>query len=130
LEKTSLYYFHDCPENVLYKQPNLTEPSMLTEVVSEHSKYSTILIVSDAGAARGHYDKRRIADTEAFLKILNAFTYLYAWINPLPPDKWIATTAEDIAHIVPMFPLTREGLIDAFTILQGHPFTLGIDVDG
>ena len=109
----------------------LTYPDMLRyehevepviDVLTEHIKNSAVLIISDAGAARGHYDGRRVADTKRFIKTLSAYTYLYSWVNPLPASRWRATTAEDIACIVPMYPLTREGLIDAFTILQGHPF--------
>jgi uncharacterized protein with von Willebrand factor type A (vWA) domain len=120
--KPNIYYFHDCPEELLYEQPELVGACPFIDVLTEHIKNSAVLIISDAGAARGHYDGRRVADTKRFIKTLSAYTYLYSWVNPLPSSRWRTTTAEDIACIVPMYPLTREGLIDAFTILQGHPF--------
>ncbi len=85
--------------------------------------------MSDAGAARGNYDEKRLANTRAFLKTLNTYTYLYAWLNPMPLKRWAATTAEDITRIVPMFPLDREGLNDAINILRGQPFPPGVNLN-
>jgi uncharacterized protein with von Willebrand factor type A (vWA) domain len=129
LGKTRIYYFHDCPEGFLFEQPNLTVPVPMEEVLSDQAKSNSVLIFSDAGAARGSYDGRRLADTKAFLKILSAYTYLYAWLNPVPAVRWKVTTAEDIAHLVPMFPLDKEGLNDTVKILQGHPFPSGVGLD-
>ena len=129
LGNTSLYYFHDCPEGLLYQRPNLTNALALEAVLDEKVKGNSVLIISDAGAARGYYDRRRVAETKSFLQTLSAYTYLYAWLNPMPQTRWKATTAEDIACMVPMFPLDREGLNDAVNILRGHPFPTGINLD-
>lgn len=129
LGKTSFYYFHDCPEGFLYQRPNLTKALSLETVLQEKAKGNSILIISDAGAARGYYDKMRIAETKTFLQILSTYTYLYAWLNPMPQNRWLATTAEDIACMVPMFPLDREGLNDTVNILRGHPFPAEVGID-
>lgn len=129
LGKTSLYYFHDCPEGLIYQRPSLTAALPLEAVLDEQAKGNSVLIISDAGAARGYYDRRRVADTKAFLKTLSAYTYLYAWLNPMPKTRWKATTAEDIACMIPMFTLDREGLNDAVNILRGHPFPAGVGID-
>jgi hypothetical protein len=129
LGKTSLYYFHDCPEGFLYQRSSLTNTLALEAVLDEQAKGNSVLIISDAGAARGYYDRRRVAETKAFLKTLSAYTYLYAWLNPMPQTRWEVTTAEDIACMVPMFPLDREGLNDAVNILRGHPFPAGVGID-
>lgn len=129
LGKTSLYYFHDCPEGLLYQRPSLTAALPLEAVLDEQAKGNSVLIISDAGAARGYYDRRRVAETKSFLQTLSAYTYLYAWLNPMPQTRWKATTAEDIAGMVPMFPLDREGLNNAVNILRGHPFPAGVGID-
>ena len=126
LGKTSFYYFHDCPEGFLYEQPNFTVARPLEKVLEERAKGNSVLIVSDAGAARGDYDEMRVTETREFLKILRSYTYLYAWLNPMPRvpcDRWQGNSAEDIACMVPMFPINREGLNDAVNILRGHPPT-------
>ncbi|MGK7876011.1 MAG: VWA domain-containing protein [Xenococcaceae cyanobacterium] len=129
LGKTSLYYFHDCPEEYLYQRPSLTNALPLEAVLDEQAKGNWVLIISDAGAARGYYDRRRVADTKSFLQTLSTYTYLYTWLNPMPQNRWVATTAEDIADMIPMFPLDQEGLNDAVNILRGHPFPGGVDID-
>jgi len=128
LGKTSIYYFHDCPEGFLYQRPSLTNALPLPAVLDEH-KGNSVLIISDAGAARGYYDGRRVEDTKTFVQTLSTYTYLYTWLNPMPQNRWVATTAEDIACMMPMFPLNREGLNDAVNILRGHPFPAGVGID-
>jgi hypothetical protein len=129
LGKTNFYYFHNYPEGFLYQRSSLTNALPLEAVLDEQAKGNSVLIVSDGGAARGYYHRRRVAGTKSFLKILNAYTYLYAWLNPMLPNRWVATTAEDIACMVPMFSLDREGLNDAVNILRGHPFPAGVSLD-
>ncbi|MCC5628131.1 VWA domain-containing protein [Nostoc sphaeroides CHAB 2801] len=129
LGKTNLYYFHDCPEKLLYQRPNLTHALLLETILNEKAKGNSILIIGDAGAARGYYDLQRVKETKLFLQTLSTYTYLYAWLNPMPKSRWVATTAEDIACMIPMFPLDREGLSDAVNILRGHPFPPGVGID-
>ncbi|MDZ8186525.1 MAG: VWA domain-containing protein [Nostoc sp. ChiSLP02] len=129
LGKTRLYYFHDCPENLLYQRPNLTNALPLETILNEGAKGNSVLIIGDAGAARGYYDLQRVTETKLFLQTLSTYTYLYAWLNPMPKSRWVATTAEDIACMIPMFPLDREGLNDAVNILRGHPFPPGVGID-
>ncbi len=126
VNKPNLYYFHDCPEGFLYKQPSLAVALPLEEVFAEQARGTSVLIVSDAGAARGYYDRRRVADTSAFLKILKTYTGLCTWLNPMPINRWVATTANDIRHMVPMFHLDRKGLNDAIRVLIGHPLPPGV----
>ena len=122
LSSTTIYYFHNCPEIYLFTKPNLTNPIPAEEILSEKAQNNSVLIVSDAGAARRTYNRTRLKNTQSFLKLLMEYTYLYAWLNPVPKTQWRATTSEDIAKIVPMYPVEREGLNDAVKILLGHPF--------
>lgn len=130
LGKVETYYFHDCPEVYLYKKPNFTEPMLIEEVLSEQARNNSVLMVSDGGAARRTYDEQRLKETNQFIKKLSAYTYLYAWLNPVPQSRWRTTTAEDIASFVPMYHLDREGLNDTVKILLGHPFPPGVRLDG
>ncbi|MBN1875106.1 MAG: VWA domain-containing protein [Anaerolineae bacterium] len=126
LGRVTCFYFHDCPEGFLYTQPTLTGAQSLGEILQTQVGGAGVLIVSDAGAARGYYDGQRLQITRTFLKMLSTYTYTYVWLNPLPSSRWVATTAEDIVTEVPMFPLSRDGLNDAVTILRGHPFPPGV----
>ena len=128
--KTSLYYFHDYPGHTLYEDNLLGQPMTLEQVLARYTHNSPVLIVSDAGAARAHFDDERMHNTRRFLKTLHHYTYLYAWINPVPFSRWRSTTAEDIEQLAPMFPLDRDGLDDAIQILRGHPFPPGVSLHG
>ncbi len=127
LPGTKFYYFHDYPEKFVYAHPHLTQALPL-ETVLDHAQGKSVLIISDAGSARGYYEKERVAQTKAFVQQLSNFTYLYAWLNPMPKNRWVATTAADIAQMIPMFPLDREGLNDAVNILRGYPFPVGVSI--
>lgn len=129
LGKISTYYFHDCPEVYFYKKPNLTQTCPIEDVLSEQVKDNSVLMVSDAGAARRTYDGQRLKETKAFIKQLRQYTYLYAWLNPVPQPRWKTTTAEEIAEFVPMYPLDRQGLNDIVKILLGHPFPPKVRLD-
>ena len=56
------------------------------DILADHAKGQSALIVSDAGAARGWYSKDRASATRDFLKDLASFTHRVAWLNPLPED--------------------------------------------
>jgi len=95
-------------------------PRSLEQIFVRYATRSRVLIVSDAGAARASYNETRIKETKVFLKLLRDYTYLYAWLNPMPVYRWQQTTAEEIAQQIPMFPLSRDGLEDAISVLQGR----------
>ena len=120
--KTSVYYFQNCPRGYLFTQPNLSKPYPLEEILSQEAYNNSVVIISDAGAARRTYDSERLRQTKLFIGQLCRYTYRYGWLNPVPKPQWKITTAEDIARFIPMYPLNREGLNDLVKILLGHPF--------
>lgn len=113
------FYFQGAPGNYLYEDPHLTKP-VLKEHILEPDKRKLILIVSDAGAARGYYDEHKVRKTREFICFLSDNNFLYAWLNPIPSYRWKRTTAEGISHFVPMFSIDREGLSNAVKIFKGH----------
>jgi uncharacterized protein with von Willebrand factor type A (vWA) domain len=121
IRRPRIYYFHDCPETYLFQTPGLADPIRAEEALAMPAAGLGILIVSDAGAARGDFDGRRAVRTEAFLDRLKKLTPRVAWLNPVPSSRWNLSTAGDISRLAPMFPLTREGLEDAVKVLRGHP---------
>ena len=118
--RTSFYYFHDCPKKRLHIYPTLAGAVPLEKVLYERAEGNSVLIISDAGAAKGSFDEERIEATHKFLTKVQNYTHLYAWLNPMPKNRWSATTAEEIEKLVPMFPLTPEGFDDMANILRGN----------
>ncbi|MDF5720480.1 MAG: VWA containing CoxE family protein [Rhizonema sp. PD37] len=120
-EKVDVFYFHNVPAASIYKDLYLTEPITLLTVLAACDHQTSILIVSDAGAARGYRDLKRIRATTSFLFKLKQYSSLIAWLNPMPEERWIGSSAEIIANLVPMFQMDNNGLSNAIDIVRGQP---------
>ncbi len=117
-----IYYFHNCPLDYLYHDPNHQEAELVSDIVTHVcSNRTAVLIFSDAGAARGGYNKERYELTKEFLAKLKQQVHYIAWLNPMPKKRWFGTTAGEIAHLVPMFELSRRGMQDTIGVLRGRP---------
>ncbi|VXD25193.1 SUMF1/EgtB/PvdO family nonheme iron enzyme [Planktothrix paucivesiculata] len=106
----TVYYFHNCPTDSLYLDPQLRKGEDIETVLTQFSPKNTVaLIISDAGAAKQRSVPDRWDETVEFLNLLTDTVSRVAWLNPLPRHRWLDTTAEDIAKIypkqVPMFAL-------------------------
>lgn len=121
LGRVRTWYFHDCPEDFLYARENLLQPLPVEEVLAHHAKDNSVLIISDAGAARRDYDSVRIEKTARFIGLLNCYSYRHAWLNPVPESRWMRSSAAEISRHIAMFPLDWNGLHDAINILRGQP---------
>lgn len=134
LRQANVYYFHNCPElsekdhqnndhYVLFRQPNLLQKITLRELSTTLDRRAVVLIVSDAGAARGWYDADRIEQTRLFLEQFTQLVRHCAWLNPMPAQYWKGSSAAAIAELVPMFPLNNRGFNNAIALLQGRYVT-------
>lgn len=121
LGKTTAYYFHNCPVGSLYNDPLHQDGESVEDVLKRFQRDRTsVLIFSDAGAARGGLNLERAELTAAFLRQLKQHVRYIAWLNPMPQSRWSSSTAREIALQVPMFEATRQGLDDAIDALRGR----------
>jgi hypothetical protein len=111
-------------DGVLFDDPDLLSPLPVKDVLLGYGVGAAIVLISDAGAARGHGDLLRLLDTVAFLKALKGLSSRVVWLNPMPTRYWPKTTAAQIARHVPMFPMDADGMHHAVNILRGHPFAV------
>lgn len=118
-ENIKVFYFHNVPAASVYKDLYLTEPVELKTVLSQLDNETSVLIISDAGAARGYRKLERIRATTSFLFQLKRHTTLIAWLNPMPEARWIGSSAEILANLVPMYQMDNDGLDNAIDILRG-----------
>jgi hypothetical protein len=122
LGKAGIYYFQNCPTKYLYRDCYRQEAESIEKFLRPlRAERSSVLIFSDAGAARGGYSKERVELTKKFLDKLKLKVRYIAWLNPMPKESWKGTTAEEIKKIVPMFEFSRRGLQDAIGVLRGRP---------
>jgi hypothetical protein len=120
LKQTRVFYFHDYAEEYLYRHPALLNAQPIDEVLSEVGERAVVLIVSDAGAARGNFDSERVKRTQAWIEQLQKSVRYVAWLNPMPEDSWQHTTAGEIACCVQMFEMSRQGMNAAISVLRGR----------
>ena len=107
-----------------FEDPFLRDPCAADRVLRDHARGAAVVIVSDAGAARGKHDPVRLLDTIAVLKGLKTFTNRLVWLNPVAPGAWAQNTAAQIARHIPMFPMDRDGMHRAVNVLRGQPVNL------
>jgi uncharacterized protein len=122
LGRAGIYYFHNCPQQYVYSDPVRQYAHDLDEVLDRcRAERAGVLIVSDAGAARGGLVLERVSNTREFLEKVLERTRKAAWLSPVPRSRWPGTSAGETARMVPMFELSRQGLHQAIGVLRGRP---------
>ena len=125
------WYFHDVPHPRVYARSMLVNGKRLPEVLSQQPAGAHLVILSDAGAARGTWERRRLEQTkQALTHIVRRFPNP-VWLNPMPKDRWRGTTAEALAKEIPMVSWTARGFRDLVNHLRGMrrlPLTTGQQV--
>lgn len=121
LGKASIYYFHNCPTKYLYHDHTRQKAESVTDFLAQlRPERSAVLIFSDGGAARGGFSLERQELTQKFLDQLKQRSRYIAWLNPMATERWFSTTAEEIARLVPMFEVSRQGFDGAIDVLRGR----------
>jgi hypothetical protein len=120
LRQTRVLYFHDYPDDYLYRHPAMLNAQPISEVLEEIGERAVVLIVSDAGAARGNFDQERVESTKVWIEQLQQSVRYCAWLNPMPNEWWRHTTAGEIARLLPMFEMSRQGMNAAISVLRGR----------
>lgn len=127
LASAELRYFANLPRRRLFADVELTQAEPLDDLLRENAG-AALLIVSDAGSARGYLNHRRARQTIDFLAAAARRFTAIVWLNPMPPARWRGTTAERIADApaadgrprLPMLPLDATSLLRAVDILRGQ----------
>jgi uncharacterized protein with von Willebrand factor type A (vWA) domain len=118
IQQVRVGYFHNVPAEYIYRDPYLTEKVLFASILAECDGNTSVLIVSDGGAARGDRRSERFSATAEVLWQIKQHTKLIAWLNPVPPKRWQGTTAQFIAQLLPMYPLDPHGLNQAITQIR------------
>jgi uncharacterized protein with von Willebrand factor type A (vWA) domain len=114
LGKAEVYYFRNCPGEYLFYHPQNPGGKLTSEVLAKlHQQRTVVLIISDAGAARGGLNDQRIELTKDFLDELYSCVRQVAWLNPVPENRWRGTSAQGISQLVKMYDLDNSGLVAA-----------------
>ncbi|MEI1376292.1 hypothetical protein PQG02_16235 [Nostoc sp. UHCC 0926] len=121
LGKASIYYFHNCPTKYLYYDQTRQKAQPVADFLAQlRPERSAVLIFSDGGAARGGFSLERLELSQKFLDQLKQRSRYIAWLNPMATERWFGTTAGEIARLVPMFEVSRQGFDGAIDVLRGR----------
>ena len=113
IQQVRVGYFHNVPAEYIYRDPYFTEKVLLASILAECDGNTSVLIVSDGGAARGDRRSQRFSATAEVLWHIKQHTKSIAWLNPIPPERWQGSTAQFLTHLVSMHPLDHHGLNQA-----------------
>ncbi|AWI81145.1 hypothetical protein CEW87_18315 [Parazoarcus communis] len=118
--RAEIRYFSNLPRRQFFRTQQLTAPEASDAVLARHAG-AALLIVSDAGCARGYLNRRRAVQTLDFLDTAARHFSASVWLNPMPRARWAQTTASLIASSrTPMLPLDADHLLRAIDILRGN----------
>jgi uncharacterized protein with von Willebrand factor type A (vWA) domain len=128
------YYFHNCIYGNVYSSETLREPLRVRDVLLHCDRTWKLVVVGDAAMhpaellGGGDWYSTRESGTDermAGIRWMQALADHFdrsAWLNPDPPGYWRGGTAETLAGIYSMYPLTLEGLGEAMAHLsRGQP---------
>jgi uncharacterized protein len=121
--QVNVFYFHNVPADYVYQDDHLTLPVLLEQALADCDGDTSVLIVSDAGAARGYRRMERVGATTEFLVQLKQRSSLISWLNPMPAERWNGTSAELISYLVSMEQMDGEGLNHAIDVVRGQPLS-------
>jgi hypothetical protein len=117
----AMYYFNNNPGGDLFETDHLVRPVKCQDIANKHPGCA-LLMIGDAGAARGHLDDDRTEGAREFIAIAaEASWHPIAWINPMPRHRWKGSTAQRLAAFrgLSMFELNEDGLVQAVDYLRG-----------
>ena len=114
-----IYYFHNCLEGVVYKDPSINPDQVVnTEwVLKNIAKDYKVIFVGDAEMSRGEYEDKW------FKKFAERYNHTI-WLHPQEREEniaWMSDSFIEIEKIFPMFRLSIEGLKDGmYKLMKGN----------
>jgi uncharacterized protein with von Willebrand factor type A (vWA) domain len=124
------YYFHNCIYGSVYSTESLREPVRVRDVLLHCDRTWKLVLVGDAAMHPAEllgggdwYATRDLpgSDSMAGVRWMQTLADHFdksAWLNPDPPNTWRGGTAETLASMFAMYPLTLEGLGEAMAHLS------------
>lgn len=108
------YYFHNCIYQSVYTDAQLRSAVPVAELLAHSDRDEKLVVVGDALMHPAElFDitgfTARTPGIEWLRRLAQQFRSA-AWLNPEPERYWSNTTIEVIASILPMWPLTVDGI--------------------
>jgi uncharacterized protein with von Willebrand factor type A (vWA) domain len=111
-------------QGFVYREPTLRHPVPLSEALRGLGSETSVAVIGDCGAARGGYDPARLLECLAFTREVRRRRSRVVWLNPVPHERWVTSTAGQLARHVPMVSIDMVGLHLAVDVLRDRAFHL------
>lgn len=127
------FYFHNCIYSKLFSDMARRESVTLDEIFKKYRKSFYVILVGDAcmnpyelfssGGAIDYWEHNPMMGLEWLKKIKDHYSKTI-WLNPEPKPYWDHVTIQAIQKIIPMYPLTIDGLTEAIDDLRAGDFRM------
>jgi uncharacterized protein with von Willebrand factor type A (vWA) domain len=121
------YFFHNCVYSRLYTNIERLSSVQTEELFRKHPPDTKFVFVGDAcmapweltaaGGALSLWDRNQTSGLEWLKRFRRTFGDCI-WLNPEPQRYWRHETIAAIARVIPMFPLSLDGLKEAMRHLR------------
>ena len=121
------YFFHNVPYSRLYTDISRLESTMTERLFHDRHPDSKLIFVGDAcmanwelmaaGGAISLYERNVTSGFERLQKFKRHWPNTI-WLNPEPERYWNHQTITAIGQVIPMFPLTLDGLREGLRLLR------------
>ena len=121
------YFFHNVPYSRLYTDISRLESTLTESLFRDRHVNSKVIFVGDAcmanwelmaaGGAISLYERNVTSGFEWLQKFKRRWPNTI-WLNPEPERYWNHQTITAIRQVIPMFPLTLDGLRDGLRLLR------------
>lgn len=114
------YYCYNLPEPVLFEDKEFNKKVKWDNSYQKIVREKYVIIISDAGAAKGTYSSQRVERTEKILEQIRKSAKNVVWLNPMPEKRWRKTSAIYISLSVRMFEISEKGVLQAIEYLKSN----------
>jgi uncharacterized protein len=121
------YFFHNCVYSRIYENIERLESVQTGELFRRHPEETKMVFVGDAcmapweltasGGTLSLWDGNRTSGLDWLVRFRKKWKDC-VWLNPEPLRYWHHETITAIGAVIPMFPLTLDGLSDALKHLR------------
>ncbi|MCO4771172.1 MAG: VWA domain-containing protein [Deltaproteobacteria bacterium] len=121
------YFFHNVPYSRLYTNIARLDSVPTEKAVRDHHPDTKVIFVGDAcmatwelmaaGGAIALFQQNVVSGYEWVQRFKRAYPNAI-WLNPEPERYWNHETIRAIGQVIPMFPLTLDGMRDGIKLLR------------
>jgi len=121
------YFFHNCPYSRVYTSIERLESTPTAELFRKHPADTKVVFVGDAcmapweltavGGVLSLWEKNQRSGLDWITHFKTTFKDC-VWLNPEPERFWRHETIAAIRQVIPMFPLTLDGMREAVRHLR------------